>query len=232
MAIQLNKIIAVERTDQKPFCVEITTNKVYSLAFKSDDELYAWLDDIYNASPLGVTTPTDFVHQVHVGFDPVSGAFTGLPEQWNKLLQTSAITKEDYAKNPQAVLDVLEFYTDQQRREEVGYSQGQKAGQTNRFPPSGGTTYTPPAANARFGNGTGLAGQNAAAPRAAPPPPAQPVKKEKAPATTTQPAPQTIQKAPPPVKPLLTNKKANTPNLTPAQQQAQAKQPHHLPYIP
>ncbi|TIB69288.1 Pkinase-domain-containing protein [Wallemia mellicola] len=225
MAIQLNKIIAVERTDQKPFCVEITTNKVYSLAFKSDDELYAWLDDIYNASPLGVTTPTDFVHQVHVGFDPVSGAFTGLPEQWNKLLQTSAITKEDYAKNPQAVLDVLEFYTDQQRREEVGYSQGQKAGQTNRFPPSGGTTYTPPAANARFGNGTGLAGQNAAAPRAAPPPPAQPVKKEKAPATTTQPAPQATQKAPPPVKPLLTNKKANTPNLTPAQQQAQAKQP-------
>lgn len=235
-AIHLSNIIAVERTDQKPFCVEITTNKVYSLAFKSDDELYAWLDDIYNASPLGVTTPTDFVHQVHVGFDPVSGAFTGLPEQWNKLLQTSAITKEDYAKNPQAVLDVLEFYTDQQRREEVGYSQGQKAGQTNRFPPSGGTTYTPPTANARFGNGTGLAGQNASAPRAAPPPPSQPsVKKDKmaaappapSPIPSQQPSqqPPPTQKAPPPVKPLLTNKKANTPALTPQQQQAQAKQP-------
>lgn len=191
LAINLNDIIAVERTDQKPFCIEITTSKVYSLAFKSDDELYAWLDDVYNASPLGVTTPTDFVHQVHVGFDPVSGAFTGLPEQWNKLLQTSAITKEDYAKNPQAVLDVLEFYTDQQRREEVGYSSGNNnnnvsnnTNNINKFPPSGGTTYTPPQASARFNNGTGLAGANAQqqsqqsnhlnpqnVPRAAPPPP-------------------------------------------------------------
>jgi len=41
----------------------------------------------------------------------------GLPEQWHKLLTNSAITQEDYAKNPQAVLDVLEFYTDHQRRE-------------------------------------------------------------------------------------------------------------------
>jgi hypothetical protein len=47
------------------------------LAFKSDEELYAWMDAISSASPsLGVSQPTNFVHQVHVGFDPVSGAFT------------------------------------------------------------------------------------------------------------------------------------------------------------
>lgn len=40
-----------------------------------------------------------------------------MPEQWHKLLTQSAITQEDYAKNPQAVLDVLEFYTDHQKRE-------------------------------------------------------------------------------------------------------------------
>ncbi|CAJ0841255.1 799_t:CDS:10 [Entrophospora sp. SA101] len=69
-------------------------------------------------SPLsGVSNPTNFVHNVHVGFDPVSGMFTGMPEQWTKLLTTSAITKEDYEKNPQAVLDVLEFYTENQKRE-------------------------------------------------------------------------------------------------------------------
>jgi hypothetical protein len=39
-----------------------------------------------------------------------------LPEQWSKLLSASAITKEDYTKNPQAVLDVLEFYTEQAQR--------------------------------------------------------------------------------------------------------------------
>ena len=40
-----------------------------------------------------------------------------MPEQWSKLLTKSAITREDYAKDPQAVLDVLEFYTDHQKRE-------------------------------------------------------------------------------------------------------------------
>ncbi|KAJ7585829.1 P21-Rho-binding domain-containing protein [Mycena floridula] len=66
---------------------------------------------------MGVSNPTNFVHKVHVGFDPVSGAFTGMPEQWSKLLTKSAITREDYAKDPQAVLDVLEFYTDHKKRE-------------------------------------------------------------------------------------------------------------------
>jgi len=40
-----------------------------------------------------------------------------MPEQWSKLLTQSAITREDYQRNPQAVLDVLEFYTDHQKRE-------------------------------------------------------------------------------------------------------------------
>lgn len=34
----------------------------------------------------------------------------GMPEQWARLLQTSNITKLEQKKNPQAVLDVLEFY--------------------------------------------------------------------------------------------------------------------------
>ncbi|KAJ1938047.1 Protein kinase, partial [Kickxella alabastrina] len=37
--------------------------------------------------------------------------FIGLPDKWAKLLQSSNITQQDYAQNPQAVLDVLEFYT-------------------------------------------------------------------------------------------------------------------------
>lgn len=35
------------------------------------------MEDVYSRSPLmGVSQPTNFVHQVHVGFDPVSGGFT------------------------------------------------------------------------------------------------------------------------------------------------------------
>ena len=62
----------------KPYCliVETPDKRVY-LSLKNDEEVYEWLDDIYNRSPLsGVGQPTNFQHKVHVGFDPVSGGFT------------------------------------------------------------------------------------------------------------------------------------------------------------
>ncbi|GAA5994354.1 hypothetical protein JCM5350_004296 [Sporobolomyces pararoseus] len=162
--IQLQDLSSVTREDLKPFCISLVTPaRTYYLALKSDEELYSWMDEIYARSPLmGVSSPTNFVHQVHVGFDPVSGAFTGLPEQWTRLLTSSAITKEDYAKNPQAVLDVLEFYTDIQKRERDDFGIGTGgmgmsevgAGLTSVSGNSMGTT-----APARFGAGTGLAGR-------------------------------------------------------------------------
>lgn len=161
--IFLKEITNVTRTDLKPYCIEIETKeRTFYLQLKSDEELYGWMDDVYSRSPLmGVSSPTNFVHQVHVGFDPVSGAFTGLPEQWTRLLTTSAITKEDYAKNPQAVLDVLEFYTDIQKRERDDFGLGSS---TMNLRP-GGSSNAPPA---RFGAGTGYAGSQANDPRKAP----------------------------------------------------------------
>ncbi|KAL8957497.1 MAG: hypothetical protein Q9193_005248 [Seirophora villosa] len=81
--------------------------------FKSDDELYDWIDAIYTRCPGmgGVSNPTNFSHRVHVGFDPLNGNFVGLPQEWAKLLTNSALTKDDYAKHPQAVVEVLEFYS-------------------------------------------------------------------------------------------------------------------------
>ncbi len=49
---------------------------------------------------------------MHVGFDQSTGAFTGMPKEWKALLDASNISKEEMSKNPQAVLDVLEFYAD------------------------------------------------------------------------------------------------------------------------
>ncbi|XP_072285273.1 serine/threonine-protein kinase PAK 3-like isoform X2 [Pyxicephalus adspersus] len=57
-----------------------------------------------------ISLPSDFEHTIHVGFDAVTGEFTGIPEQWARLLKTSNITKLEQKKNPQAVLDVLKFY--------------------------------------------------------------------------------------------------------------------------
>lgn len=164
--IFLKEITSLERIDLKPYCIEVQTkDKSYYLSLKSDEELYGWMDDLYNRSPLmGVSSPTNFVHQVHVGFDPISGAFTGLPEQWTRLLTTSAITKEDYEKNPQAVLDVLEFYTDIQKREKDDFGLGTPT--MNLQPgqkPANSSANGPIPSPGRFG-GTGFAGSGQAAP--------------------------------------------------------------------
>ncbi|RCH96672.1 Protein kinase, partial [Rhizopus stolonifer] len=57
----------------------------------------------------------------------------GLPDQWTRLLKGSAITAEDAAKNPQAVLDVLEFYTEQTKREAEDYGQSNLKGAVERM---------------------------------------------------------------------------------------------------
>ncbi|KAJ3296769.1 Protein kinase [Rhizoclosmatium sp. JEL0117] len=91
----------------------VTKDKSYFMSCKSDEELYSWMDEIYQRSPLiNISNPTNFVHQVHVGFDLSSGAFTGLPKEWKSLLEASNLSKDEISKNPQAVLDVLEFYTE------------------------------------------------------------------------------------------------------------------------
>ncbi|KAI3654186.1 hypothetical protein MP228_000905 [Amoeboaphelidium protococcarum] len=60
---------------------------------------------------LEISNPFEFKHTVHVGFVAETGEFTGLPESWKNLLERSGITKQEQQKNPQAVIDVLEFYT-------------------------------------------------------------------------------------------------------------------------
>jgi len=93
-------------------------SKTLQIKVKGDDDLYEWIDFIYARCPGmgGVSNPTNFSHSVHVGFDPQTGEFVGLPPEWSKLLNSSAITKEDYERNPQAVFEVLEFYSDITKR--------------------------------------------------------------------------------------------------------------------
>ncbi|KAJ2722160.1 Protein kinase [Coemansia sp. Benny D115] len=112
--IDLKEVQSVNRSNMKTYCIEIgTKDRDYYIQCVSDDDLYSWMDAIYEKCPVlsGVSPPSNFHHQVHVDFDPVSGMFIGLPDKWAKLLQSSNITQQDYAQNPQAVLDVLEFYT-------------------------------------------------------------------------------------------------------------------------
>ena len=101
-----------ERESSKPYalCLE-TKKKTIHLSFKTESDMYDWMDAIENASPaMNTGKPTGFTHNIHVGFDPETGEFTGLPPRWNQILSKSAISKQDMETNPQAVLDVLNFY--------------------------------------------------------------------------------------------------------------------------
>jgi len=68
---------------------------------------------------MDISAPTAFKHEIHVGYDPNSGDFTGLPMQWKQLLENSGISKDEQKKNPQAVLDVLDFYTESKGQTDV-----------------------------------------------------------------------------------------------------------------
>ena len=57
-----------------------------------------------------ISYPTKFTHVVHVGFDDNTGEFTGMPDSWIKLLENSNISLEMQKKNPQAVLDALNYF--------------------------------------------------------------------------------------------------------------------------
>ncbi|THU83323.1 Pkinase-domain-containing protein [Dendrothele bispora CBS 962.96] len=163
--IMLKDITNIERTDLKPYCLLLETKeKRYYLSLKSDEELYNWQDDIYSR-----------IHTISCAFPLLHTLLQGMPEQWSKLLTKSAITREDYAKDPQAVLDVLEFYTDHQKREmeEMGAmasssstmssmsrstSNMSSTGTLLSTASSSTLTYPDTSAPARFNAGTGLGG--------------------------------------------------------------------------
>eukprot|EP00835_Amoeboradix_gromovi_P006782 NODE_885_length_3452_cov_0.260364.p1 type:complete len:570 gc:universal NODE_885_length_3452_cov_0.260364:2270-561(-) len=111
--IHMSEVTKVERCEHKEYCLILdTTEKAWLIACKNDSHLYSWIDEIYKrSSKLALSDPQDFKHNAHVGFDLQSGQFEGLPPEWQNLLSTSKINQEDISKNPQAVLDVLEFYS-------------------------------------------------------------------------------------------------------------------------
>lgn len=61
---------------------------------------------------MDISSPYNPVHITHVGYNQDTGEFTGLPSEWQKLLQEAGITKEQQQRNPQAVLDIIGFYSE------------------------------------------------------------------------------------------------------------------------
>ncbi|KAF5111547.1 hypothetical protein DV453_000192 [Geotrichum candidum] len=64
-----------------------------------------------NTSAIKISQPFEMVHVTHVGVNFDTGEFTGMPKEWEKLLQESGISQTEAEQHPQAVRDVMAFYT-------------------------------------------------------------------------------------------------------------------------
>jgi len=81
---------------------------------------------LHTAKKPEISTPYDPVHLTHVGFNSSTGEFTGLPKEWQQLLQESGISRSEQEKNPQAVMEIVKFY--QEGRGDVWDKMGAAAG--------------------------------------------------------------------------------------------------------
>ncbi|KAI9329399.1 kinase-like domain-containing protein [Obelidium mucronatum] len=79
--------------------------------------LFGNIKEIFNKEPgqinkADISSPYNPVHLTHVGFNQDTGEYTGLPKEWQKLLQDAGISKQDQEANPQAMIDIMGFYND------------------------------------------------------------------------------------------------------------------------
>ena len=78
---------------------------------KSKKGMLGFMTDFLNSNKRPkISVPNDPVHLMHVGFNLSTGEFTGLPKEWQQLLQDSGISKSEQVKNPLAVMEIVKFY--------------------------------------------------------------------------------------------------------------------------
>lgn len=235
LQIPLTSIVSVSRNQLKQNCFEIVrsnerissssssvsssgssgsgsagdsgSRKSIYISPKTEQELHSWLDAIFAKCPLlsGVSSPTNFTHKVHVGFDPETGSFVGMPSNWEKLLKHSRITGEDWNNDSAAVIQVLQFY-----QEYNGIS-----GQPQSNQPKVGSSLRNVSSNNNYKN---LNGSNTSVN------PAGLLPQRQAPATPNAKPPRSAEKVP------LSQSQTKTPSpqhISPYQQQ---QQQHHHKY--
>jgi p21-activated kinase 1 len=82
-----------------------------TVSTKGKKGMLGFMTDFLNSNKRPeISTPYDPVHLTHVGFNSSTGEFTGLPKEWQQLLQDSGISKSEQEKNPLAVMEIVKFY--------------------------------------------------------------------------------------------------------------------------
>ena len=76
---------------------------------------------------------------MHVGFNSSTGEFTGMPKEWQQLLQESGITRQEQERNPQAIMEVVKFDQETHAQDQIW----DKLGNLPAQPPPLQTPNTP-----------------------------------------------------------------------------------------
>ncbi|KAG5928871.1 hypothetical protein E4U42_007849 [Claviceps africana] len=84
-----------------------------------------------------ISAPENPVHVTHVGYDSSTGQFTGLPKEWQRLINESGIPEKERRENPQTMVDILQFYKETTERppEDQSLEKFHHAGPTDTRPP-------------------------------------------------------------------------------------------------
>lgn len=111
--IPLNNCTVYKCTKTKrPYVFEISSNdfdRIYYIQASSEKERDEWMRMIEGAAALEcVSEPFNVQHNVHVDFNSDTG-FSGLPSEWEAMLKSSGITRDEVLENHEEVLNLLEF---------------------------------------------------------------------------------------------------------------------------
>eukprot|EP00009_Paramoeba_aestuarina_P008266 CAMPEP_0201525550 /NCGR_PEP_ID=MMETSP0161_2-20130828/28632_1 /ASSEMBLY_ACC=CAM_ASM_000251 /TAXON_ID=180227 /ORGANISM="Neoparamoeba aestuarina, Strain SoJaBio B1-5/56/2" /LENGTH=517 /DNA_ID=CAMNT_0047925519 /DNA_START=90 /DNA_END=1643 /DNA_ORIENTATION=- len=100
-----------------------TIGKSFFIQAASQSEMEDWMREIQASSETDiVSSPFNVQHNIHVDFNSETG-FTGLPREWEDMLKSANIPREEVMENPDAVIEVMELLDNLNKG-----GQGQKAG--------------------------------------------------------------------------------------------------------
>ncbi|EGC39974.1 hypothetical protein DICPUDRAFT_91113 [Dictyostelium purpureum] len=96
----------------KQYCFELVSpriNKTFFIQANSQDEMLSWMKAVEKGSEYStVSQPFNLKHEVHVDFNSATG-FSGLPKEWEVILKSSNVSKQEVLDKPSEWLSVLEF---------------------------------------------------------------------------------------------------------------------------
>jgi len=88
-------------------------NKGIKSAFNNLVSSFSGKKNVFSSEKkMEISSPYNPVHLTHVGYNPDTGEFSGLPKEWIKMLQDAGISEQDQQAHPQAVIDIISFYSE------------------------------------------------------------------------------------------------------------------------